>query len=110
NIVERKIRLLLREGRILDARDVLDAAGPSAPVDPKLREVLAPARARKSDVRDVDRTAEFEWLRTKSAPYRGKWVALVGPEPVASAPSLKELRAELAALPNVGNPLIHRIE
>ena len=98
------------EGRILDAQDLLEAAGPSVPVDAKLREVLAPARVRISDVRDSDRSAEFHWLRTKSGPYRGQWVALVGPELVASAPSLKELRVQLAASPEAGSPLIHRIE
>jgi len=98
------------EGRILDACNLLQSAGPSVAVDPKLREVLAPPKVTISAVRDTDRSAEFEWLRTQSSPYRGRWVALVGQELVASAPSLKELRAQLAALPSVGKPLIHRIE
>jgi hypothetical protein len=108
--VEQRIRSLLLEGRILDAQDLLAAAGSSAPVDPKLREVLAPAQARKSDVRDVDRGAEFQWLRTQGGRYHGQWVALVGPDLLASAPSLKELRLRLAALPKAGPLLIHRIE
>jgi hypothetical protein len=109
-IVERRIRALLMEGRILDARDVLEAADPSLPIDPKLRELLAPARVWTSDVRDVDRSREYHWLRTQSGRYRGQWVALVGPDLVASAPSLQELRARLAALPPAGSPLIHRID
>jgi hypothetical protein len=108
--LERRIRALLLEGRIPEACDLLQAAGPSVAVDPKLREVLAPPKVTISAIRDTDRSAEFEWLRTRSGPYRGQWVALVGPELVASAPSLKELRAQLAALPSVGKPLIHRIE
>ena len=109
-VVEKQIRSLLMEGRILDAQDLLAAVGPDVPIHPKLREVLAPALARKSDVRDVDRTAEYHWLRTHGDRYRGQWVALVGPDLLAAAPSLKELRLRLVAPPKAGPLLIHRIE
>src|SRR4051812_3980171 len=109
--IEKQIRSLLMEGRILDAQDLLESVGPDVPIAPKLREVLAPAKARVSDVRDVDRSAEYHWLRTQGGRYVGQWVALVGPELVASAPTLKELRVQLAARPDTGvPPLIHRIE
>jgi hypothetical protein len=110
--IEKQIRSLLMEGRILDAQDLLESVGPDVPIAPKLREVLAPAKVVKgSDVRDVDRSAEYRWLRTQGGRYVGQWVALVGSELVASAPTLKELRAQLAARPDTCvPPLLHRIE
>jgi hypothetical protein len=109
-VVEKQIRSLLMEGRILDAQDLLAAVGPDVPVDPKLRKVLAPAQARKSDMRDVDRSAEFHWFRTQGGRYCGQWVAVLGPDLLASAPTLKELRLRLAGLPKAGISLIHRID
>lgn len=98
------------EGRILDAQDVLEAAGPDVPVDPKLREVLAPAKVRKSDVRDVDRSQEFRWLKTHAAEHQGQWVALLGENLVASAEILRELLAQLDELQLDGKPLIHHLD
>ena len=74
-----------------------------------IREVLSPARVRESDVRDVDRSAEFHWLKTKAAEYQGKWVALVGENLVASTDTLKELLARLAELRLEQKPLIHHL-
>jgi hypothetical protein len=108
--LEQRLRSLLLEGRILDAQDLLATAGPDVPIHPKLREVLAPAQARKSDVRDVDRSADFAWLRANGARHLGQWVAVKDGCLAAAAPSLKQLRAQLNALPEITGPLVHRID
>lgn len=108
--IEQQIRDLLAEGRIWEAQELLKSAGgDQAPVDPKLREVLAPPRIRKSPVKGVDRSAEFHWLKTRAADYPGKWVALVGDDLVASSDTLKELLARLAGRHFEREPLIHHL-
>jgi hypothetical protein len=109
-VVERQIRSLLMEGRILDAQDLLAAVGPDVPIHPKLREVLAPPKIRTVDERGPSRKADFEWLRANGSRYLGRWVALEGGNLVASASSLRKLRELLKALPEVTNPLVHRID
>jgi hypothetical protein len=108
-VVEKQIRSLLMEGRILEAQHLLASAGSKAPIDPKLREVLAPAKVRKSDARDVDRSAEFRWLKTHAAEYQGHWVALLGENLVAASEILQELLAQLEELQLEGKPLIHHL-
>ena len=108
-VVERRIRSLVEEGRILEARDLLAAVGPDAPIDPHLRTVLSPPKARKSDEQDVDRSPEFRWLKEHWAEYDGKWVALVGENLVASCNTLKELLARLDCLQFEREPLIHHL-
>ncbi|HEX5716034.1 MAG TPA: DUF5678 domain-containing protein [Thermoanaerobaculia bacterium] len=107
--VEQKIRSLLAEGQIWEAQQLLKSVGEDVPVDPKLREILGPTRVRRSSFRDVDRSAEFHWLKTKAAEYEGKWVALVGESLVASSDTLKELLARLAELKLDREPLIHHL-
>jgi hypothetical protein len=109
--IEQQIRSLLAEGRIWEAQELLKSAGgDQAPVDPKLREVLGPARVLgRSPARDFDRSAEFQWLKTHWEAYEGKWVALVGEDLVASTDTLEELRARLAELRLKREPLIHHL-
>lgn len=108
--VQEQIRSLLQEGQISDARELLDSVGDRIPADSTLRKVLAPARILgKSSLRDVDRGAEFQWIKTQSEAYQGKWVALVGENLVASSDSLRDLRAQLAKLRLEQRPLIHHL-
>jgi Family of unknown function (DUF5678) len=107
--VEEQIRSLLLEGRIRDAQDLLRSAGDSVPVGSKLREVLAPPHIRRSNVRGVDRTPEFDWLNEHWAEHEGKWVALVGDSLVASSGTLKELLAQIEPLKFDRKPLIHHL-
>lgn len=108
--IEQQIRSLLAEGQIWQAQELLKSAGDDVPVDPKLREVLSPARVLgRSPARDYDRSAEFHWLKTKSEEYQGKWVALVGENLVASSDDLQELLARLAQLRLGDRPLIHHL-
>ena len=107
--LEQRLRSLLLEGRIRDAQELFAAAGPSALVDPKLRAALSPPIVRKSNVRGVDRSAEFRWLDTHSAEYQGKWVALVGENLVASSDTLEALLARLRELQLKEKPLIDHL-
>jgi|SRR6185436_4011978 len=107
--VEQKIRSLLAEGQIWEAQELLKSVGEDVPVDPKLREVLSPPRVRESDLKDFDRSAEFHWLKTNWEAYRGKWVALLGEELLASSDTLEELRARLAELNPKRRPLVHHL-
>jgi len=106
---EQQIRSLLEEGQIWEAQELLKSAGDRVPAGSKIREVLSPARVRKSPVKGVDRSAEFHWLKTKAAEYPGKWVALVGEDLVASSDTLKELLARLSELRLEREPLVHHL-
>jgi len=108
--LEEQIRSLLVEGRILEAQNLFDTAGDLLPADSKLRQVLSPPRIRKSDRRDVDRSAEFHWLDVNSAKFKGQWVALIGESLVASAGTLAELLSQLDVTPLSGEPLIHHLD
>lgn len=107
--LEEQIRFLLAEGRILEAQKLFNTSGALLPEDSKLREVLSPPRIRKSNVKGVDRSPEFHWLRTHGDAHQGKWVALVGESLVASSDSLKELLAKLDGLNFERPPLIHHL-
>jgi hypothetical protein len=107
--LEERLRSLVEEGRISEAQALLETSGDLVPEGSKIREVLSPPRVTRSDKRDVDRTAEFRWLKTHAASHQGKWVALVGENLVASSDSLKELLAQLARLRFERQPLIHHL-
>lgn len=104
------LRSLLEQGRIVEARNLLNIAGDCVPQDSKIRQALAPPRVKKSDKKGVDRTAEFRWLKRNSSRYRGQWVALMGDVLVQHTHSLKELLAYLNDSGLAGKPLIHRID
>jgi len=104
-----RIRALLKLGLIRDAQILLEVAGDSVPQDSKIRKALAPPRVRRVPRNDSDRSSEFHWLATKSLPYRGKWVALVGDELVAQTDTLKELLASVETLALSGPPLVHHL-
>jgi hypothetical protein len=108
--LEHELRSLLEEGRIYEAMKLLENAGDRAStVDPGLREVLSPPKFRRVDKRDVDRTPEFNWLRTNWDAYLGKWVALVGEDLVACEDSLEVLLARLDGREFERKPLLHHI-
>jgi len=107
--MEERIRALVEEGRILEARDLLKTAGDQLPAGSSLRRILGPPRVSKSDLLDVDRSPEFLWLKKHGDEYKGKWVALVGENLVAASEALKDLLARLDELHLDGKPLIHHL-
>jgi len=107
--VEARIRALVEEGQIYEAMQLLETAGALVPASSEIREILGPPRIKKSAERDVDRSAEFRWLKTHAASYQGKWVALVEDCLVASSNSLKELLVQIDKLQFERRPLIHHL-
>ena len=104
------IREHLTHGRILAAQNLLEFARDLIPADSMLVKVLAPPRIKKSEIRGVDRSAEFRWLDEHSLKHSGQWVALLGENLLASAPSLAELLSILKANPPSDRPLIHHLD
>lgn len=80
------------------------------PLVARLRSVLALPVVTRVPKRDVDRTLEYEWLRTEGSKYRGRWVALDGNNLLATAASLRELRELLKSVALPRPALLHRLE
>lgn len=105
----RAIRAMLEQGRIREAQSLYEFAKDRVQ-DPKIHEALSPPRVKPSSKMDVDRSAEFRWLNLNSVRFRGRWVALLGDQLVASADTLKELLAGLKGLRLEGKPLVHHVD
>lgn len=108
----RRIRELVAQERLLEARELLEKALLDDRDNPELQRlqvVLAPPEVTRIDLKDQDRTKELQWIATHGKEYRGQWIAVLGDSLVAHAPSLKELRVDLEKLPDNRTPLIHRI-
>jgi hypothetical protein len=108
-----RIRNLLEQERISEARGVIEEALASHPEDEELhllRRVLAPAAVRRTGALDADRTREFQWLAQNGAKHRGFWVAIHKGGLVAGAKSLNELLERVRALALTRAPLIHFVD
>jgi hypothetical protein len=106
------VRDLLQREQITAARRLLNLLPADMLDDPammRLRRALAAPVVCVSEHRDVERGDEYEWLREHAGSYRGQWVALAGNRLVASAPTLRELRARLSAETVDRPPLLHRL-
>jgi len=109
-----RIREHLERDEIQAARRVVAEALQEGSTEPGLTnwaELLAPAKilgfspATGTDVRD-----DVRWFDEHGHHYRGQWVAVRRGEMMAHAPSLKELRAELAKLGPPEASLVHFVE
>jgi hypothetical protein len=105
--VENEVRAFLEEGRIWEAKKLVETAGDQLPEG--LREIFAPPKIRRVDERDVDRTPEFNWLKANGPAYAGKWVALSGEDLVACEDELEDLLAKLDEREFERKPLIHHL-
>ncbi len=108
-----RIRDLLENERVSEARSVLDEALVNQPTDEelqRLRTVLAPPKVRRSGALDADRTKDFHWLAENGAKHRGLWVAIYEGELVSEATSLDELLERVSTLVLARAPLIHFID
>lgn len=107
------VRQCIEAEQLLVAREMLNVASPdilSNPLVKHLRALLAPPVIKRVEKKDIDRSREYEWIRTESRKYRGKWVALQGESLVATATTLRELRQRLQTQPPAQTPFIHRID
>lgn len=106
------IRGMLDRDQVTSARTLLNVALVDQPNDGTLRTaagILALPTSARKPLRDRDRTLEYAWLTRHYAEHRGEWVALVGNELVATAPSLKDLLTTLERSGRRGDSLIHRV-
>lgn len=107
------IRSMLDRDQVAAARALLTVAlaeFPSAPELLRAAVVLALPKSTRRSVRDTERTNEYSWLTSHATAYRGKWVAVVGSELIASDESLKELLQTLESGGRANDTLIHRVD
>jgi hypothetical protein len=60
--------------------------------------------------RRADRTREFAWLKRHGSEHRGRWVALLGDQLLASAEQLADVLRTIGARDLKAKPLVHHIE
>jgi hypothetical protein len=110
---ESRIQKLVKEDRVDGARKLVEEALQENPVDPTLlrwKEVLAPGRVFGRRPVNLEGTTEQKWFASHTGPYKGRWVAVLGEELLAHAPTLQELSAKLKDLSPKSLPVIHHIE
>lgn len=100
---------LVADLKLADARTLLDRM-PDEPQYARIRSLVEPARVRKAAVVDVDRTADYTWLRTHRDEYVNQWVALAYGGVLAAAPTLKVLLGRLKTKNLKAAPLIHFVQ
>jgi Family of unknown function (DUF5678) len=108
-----QIRALLQEERIGAARKLVDEALQECPDDPDLlkwKEILAPAFVYGRRPVNFEGTPEHGWIVAHAAEYKGQWVAVLGQELLAHAPTQMELIAKLKRLASKRLPVVEHIE
>jgi hypothetical protein len=93
-----RIRALLRTGEVCDARRLAATAAAEHPGKPDLRrihELLNTGQARRRPGTGRSVRQEVEWLRDPPEELRGKWIAVLDQEIIASAACLNELMTQL---------------
>ncbi|MEA2600235.1 MAG: hypothetical protein QOF89_1227 [Acidobacteriota bacterium] len=110
-----RIRELVEADNVEGARRLLAEALERGDHDEDLsgwQRVLAKTKGRPNpDVAlDFDRAPEVAWIREKSDPYKGQWVALLGDELLAHSPSLDEVVSILQEHKPPRRPMLHYID
>lgn len=108
-----EIRAHLGEGRYSTAQRLAKGAVARFPDHPGLRTMnrgLNERRVRTRPATGQGRTEELEWLRDPPESARGKWVALVGNQVVATAEALAEVMESLKSMNLPKTPLVHRVD
>jgi hypothetical protein len=110
---ESQIRRLVEEDRVGAARKLVEEALRQSPNDPALlgwKEILAPGRVFGRLPVSLGGTAEQRWFAAQAKQYSGQWVAVLGEELLAHAPTLQELSAKLKQHAPKNLPVIRHIE
>jgi uncharacterized protein DUF5678 len=113
NKYESRIQKLVEEDRVGGARKLVEEALRESPDDPTLlswKEVLAPGRVFGSRPVNLEGTAEERWFAAQAGQYSGQWVAVLGENLLAHAPTLQELSTKLKKLAPRNLPVVHHIE
>jgi hypothetical protein len=106
-----RIRALVEAGRVRDARELVQEALHTSPLEPGLsrwKELLSPATVKAAPELDVDRSADFRWLETHGDSYPDQWVAVLQGSLVAHASTLRELETILDRTAPGVPVLLHR--
>ena len=111
-IVERIQSMLASQDLLGAQREAARGAKkfPSHPWLDKAGRVLNPTRVASVPASGPDRTRDFDWLRRNSEKYRGKWVALLAGDLIATADDFDALQRQILAGQFEGKPLVHRID
>src|SRR5262249_47024747 len=88
---------MVEDQRVGAARHLLNER-PDTPEYARVKRLLRRPATRTDQRRDRPRTAEYEWLRSHSDEFRGRWVALSGDALIATSTSLRELREQLRSI------------
>lgn len=107
-----RIRTLLSEGLLREARAVIAEALKRFPSDESLfalSKLTALQKATRVAEKFQPRNQEFQWLDEHRDAYKGKWVALLGNEMVASGDTMKQVLDAMATAGVRGNPLVHKV-
>ncbi len=107
-----RLRQLIEEGRITEARRLTVEAARRFPDHPRVRlakRVLNDGKATSNPWVQPTATAEIAWLDDPPDEARGKWVALIGGELVGIADSAKKLVESLALKDHRQLPVVQYI-
>jgi len=104
SVIEGRVRRLVAEGRVQDARAMIGQAtlrGLHSKALSEWREVLAPARVRlRKTAKQRPRDREQRWLSQHESEYSGQWVALNGEVLVAAGDDLRRVIEDVRGLPS----------
>ncbi len=107
--VAARIRRLLGQGRLRDARELVGRALADDPTCPELRclrQTISPGRVELRPDSYPNRVAELEWVARNRTRFQGKWVALVGDRAVAVADVPEALLGKLKQQQLSATPLV----
>jgi len=108
-----RIQKLVEQDRVGGARQLVEEALRERPNDLDLlswKEVLAPGRVFGRKPVNFEGTAEQRWIAEEAGRYKGQWVAVLGNELLAHAPTLQELSTKLKQLSPPKLPVVHHVE
>jgi hypothetical protein len=113
-ILYSQVRALLSEGKISKAIKVLLEATTSgyALSEPlqRLHNTLYKRSAVRKPITAAPRTKEATWIKNNWDAYKGKWVAILDDQAVASGCTLKEVLADVKNKQLSRSPIVHRIQ
>ena len=95
-----RVKHLLGQQKIRDARRTLELASVRYPADAQIASLLraiSPGRVSPTGRAAASRERETAWIRQHGHKYRGQWIALDEDRLIAFAPTLKELLADMDA-------------
>ena len=110
--IVKRIRQLLGEGQLQDARSLVNQALQTYPNEPELlriQRLITPGRVTSMADCYPDRKTEFNWIACNRVKHRGKWVALIGEQVIAMEDDAEALMQALKHQDLSTSPLVHHL-